>query len=67
MQVIAVESQFAEFPIEFPKLDAQIEHGPDEHVTADSAEDIEVKAAHEMRLCLFCLLESVNKADRAHR
>lgn len=50
MQVIAVESQFAEFPIEFPKLDAQIEHGPNEHVTADPAEDIEVKAAHEIRL-----------------
>ena len=49
MQVVAVESQFAEFPIEFPKLDTQIEHGPNEHVTADPAEDIEVKAAHEIR------------------
>jgi hypothetical protein len=46
MEVIPTEAQLAEFSFEVPKFHAEVEHGSDEHVTADSAEDVQIQAAH---------------------
>ena len=46
MEVIPIEAQLAEFSVEVSKFHAEVEHGSDEHVTADSAEDVQIQAAH---------------------
>ena len=46
VQVIAVELQLAQFPFQLLEIRAQVEHGSDEHVAADAAENIEVNHLH---------------------
>ena len=46
MEVIPTKAKLAEFSFEVSKFYAEVEHGTDEHVTADSAEDVQIQAAH---------------------
>ena len=46
MQVITTHLEFAQFAFKRFEIDAEIEHGADEHVAADPAKDIEVKCIH---------------------
>ena len=46
MEVIPTKAELAEFSFEVSKFHAEVEHGTDEHVTADSAEDVQIQAAH---------------------
>jgi hypothetical protein len=58
MEVVSAQSQFAEFPVQFPEVHTEVDHGPDEHVTADPAEDVQVKATHERGACRVSSAES---------
>jgi hypothetical protein len=44
VEVVAVQGKFGEFFFELVKVNAQINHGANEHVAADAAENIEVKS-----------------------
>src|SRR4029077_13468034 len=46
VQVVAIQSEFAQFLFELPAIDAEIEQGADKHVAADAAEQIEVEGLH---------------------
>ena len=44
VQVITIEREFLQFLGQLPGIHAQIDERPDEHVTADSAKNIEIKS-----------------------
>ncbi len=46
MQVVAGEFEFFEFAFERLGIDAEVDHGADEHVSAEAAEDVEVECFH---------------------
>lgn len=46
VQMVFVESQPGEFVFQFFGSDAEVNHGADEHVAADAAEDIEIEGVH---------------------
>jgi len=46
VKVVAVELQFFQFVLQLVRVHAQINHRADEHVTADAAENVEVKRFH---------------------
>jgi hypothetical protein len=46
MEVIPTQAELAEFSFEVSKFHAEVEHGTNEHVTTDSAEDVQIQAAH---------------------
>jgi len=46
MEVVPTEAEFAEFYVEISEFHAEVEHGSDEHVTTDSAENVQIQAAH---------------------
>src|SRR5262245_4084250 len=50
VQMILVQSELAEFTLEGFEFNPEIDHGADEHVATDPAEDIKVNGAHR----LFC-------------
>jgi hypothetical protein len=43
VQVVAVQGELGQLPLNLCQVHAQIEHGAQEHVAADAAEDIQVK------------------------
>jgi hypothetical protein len=49
MEVIPTQAELTEFSFEVSKFHAEVEHGTDEHVTADSAEDVQIQAAHRSK------------------
>jgi len=46
MQVIAIETKLTQFAFQLVRVDAEINQRADEHIAADTAEDIQIK-------CLF--------------
>jgi len=46
MQMVAVELERLKFALEVAEFDAEVEQCPDEHITADPAERIEIKRSH---------------------
>ena len=44
VQVVAAQGEFGQFVLQLAKLHAQIQHGPQKHVAADAAENIEIKS-----------------------
>jgi hypothetical protein len=46
VEVEAVEAKFFQLVLEFVKIDTEIEQRADQHITADAAEDIEIKGFH---------------------
>src|SRR5437899_8252527 len=46
MQVVALQLEFAQLPLQLFEVDAQIEHRANEHVAADAAENIQVNSLH---------------------
>ena len=46
VQVVTVQFQLGQFDFQLVQADAEVEHGPDEHVAADAAENVEVKSFH---------------------
>lgn len=46
VQMIIVEAQLAEFAFEPVEIDAHIDQGADEHIAADTAEEIKIKSIH---------------------
>ena len=44
--VFAFEAEFLQFSFERLKIDAEIKHGANEHVAADSAENVEIESFH---------------------
>jgi hypothetical protein len=51
MQVVTSESKLGQPMLQFVRIHSQINHRPDEHVTADAAKDVQVKRFH--RHCHF--------------
>jgi hypothetical protein len=47
VQMIFVQTKFLQLMLERVRIHAEIQHRADEHVTADAAEDVEVKSFHE--------------------
>ena len=62
MEVIPTQAELTEFSFEVSKFHAEVEHGTDEHVTADPAEDVQVKAAHERGACRVSGVESAGNS-----
>src|SRR5262245_27187465 len=46
LKVVTSESQLFQFTIELGEIDAEIQYGTEKHVSADSAEEIEVERLH---------------------
>ena len=46
MQVVTLEIELGEFGFQVVEVEAQVEHGTQEHVTTDSAENIEIQGLH---------------------
>ena len=46
VEVVAIQAQFLKLAFEDLEIDPQVEEGTDQHIPAESAEDIEVKMAH---------------------
>ena len=46
MQVETVQVQLRQFGFQHAGFKAQVQHGPQEHVAADAAEEVEVKGFH---------------------
>src|SRR6266478_1224268 len=46
MDVVALEGQFAQLLVQLAQVEPQVQKCPDEHVTADSAEKIQVESFH---------------------
>jgi hypothetical protein len=46
VEVIAAKLQFFQFVLQLVRVRAQVNHRADEHVTADAAEDVEIKRFH---------------------
>jgi hypothetical protein len=44
--VIAVEVELFQFVLELVRINAEIEHRADKHISADAAEDVEVEGFH---------------------
>src|SRR3954471_12122310 len=55
MQMKVVQAQFAEFGLESVKIDSQIDQCANQHVAANSAEDIEIKCFHSSASALIWL------------
>src|SRR5438046_9850963 len=53
--VPSVELEFFQFLLQCPGIDAKIEHGAEEHVAADAAENVEVQCLHNFS-CARCSL-----------
>jgi hypothetical protein len=47
MQVVTIEAQLFQFVFEGVRIDPQVQHGADKHVTADATEDVQVKSFHD--------------------
>jgi hypothetical protein len=47
VEVIAIQTELRQLAFELFDVKAQVQHRADEHVTADAAEDIEVKSFHD--------------------
>jgi hypothetical protein len=46
MQVVIIQLELRQFPLEFPGIHTQIDQGANEHVAADAAEDVEIESFH---------------------
>jgi len=46
VQVVAVDRKPFQFTLQSPEIHAKIQHGADEHVTADSGKNIKVEGLH---------------------
>ena len=49
VQVVAVEGQFLQLPLQGAELNAEIQQRAEEHVAADAAEQIEIERFHGKR------------------
>ena len=48
MQVIAFKTQFSELTLELMEINPEVEQRADQHIAADSAENIEIKCFHKL-------------------
>ena len=46
MEVIPAQTELLQFIFQAAKVHAQIQHGTNEHVAADAAEDVQIKRFH---------------------
>lgn len=46
VEVITIDVEFLQFVLELVRIDAEIQQRADEHIAADSAENIQVKCFH---------------------
>jgi hypothetical protein len=44
VEMIIIDRQFAQLVLELMEVDPEIDHGPEKHVAADPAEQIEIKS-----------------------
>src|SRR5262245_59746740 len=47
VEMVAIQTELRQLAFELFEVNAQVQHRPDEHVTADAAEDIEIKSFHD--------------------
>src|ERR1041385_4178811 len=48
----SVKLEFFQFLLQRPGIDAQVEHGTEEHVAADAAENVEIQCLHKILFAL---------------
>jgi len=46
VQMIAFQAQLAQLAFQLAGLDAQIQQGTDEHIAADSADQVQIQSSH---------------------
>src|SRR5438067_1463746 len=57
----SVEPEFFQFLLQCPGIDAKIEHGAEEHIAADAAENVEIQCLHKLHRYIVTSVTSVTK------
>jgi hypothetical protein len=53
VQVVSLHAQFGQLPLQVIQPQAKIEHGAEEHIAAQAAEDIQIKRFHFQRALIW--------------
>jgi hypothetical protein len=53
VKVVSTHAKFLQFAFKLARVDTQINQGANEHVTADAAEEVEVKSLHALAKALI--------------
>ena len=53
VEMVLIQPQLAQLRFEFCRVDAQVDQGANEHVTADTTEQVQIKSLHPGTTCRF--------------